>query len=298
MWTKPKTSPTTKTPAFIPSHLDMQPRKSCSAAASSACWLTCFPLAPGFAAFLSPCDRPPARMQRQHSWPLISCFTQTQIDVSQISPSSAQMSYQRETKELSTSIWVEGGYSYQYAVAVCASWLGARVCQPRWSGGLVTRARSIRSLVGSRRINKHTVKGRKRHYGIYSVDRLLNALASVFVMAKFSTPVCRKASAVLADVRDGLMNGEVKHDDTENTFGKRAAPAYVCITESWQKLIPESDRWQKKYLTSYNSWTSVLFDMGCAEMSWISQNKLRPLDLKRHCFYKQDPRDMTSDRSH
>lgn len=43
----------------------MQPRKSCSAAGSSACWLTCFPFTPGFAAFLSPCDRPPGRMQRQ-----------------------------------------------------------------------------------------------------------------------------------------------------------------------------------------------------------------------------------------
>lgn len=51
---------------FVLSHLDMQPRKSCSAAGSSACWLLCFPFPAAFAAFLSPCNRPPRRMQRQH----------------------------------------------------------------------------------------------------------------------------------------------------------------------------------------------------------------------------------------
>lgn len=79
-----------------------------------------------------------------------------------------------EKGKLSAAIWGESGHSYQYVAAVCGSWLGARVCQPRWSAGLVTQARSTRSLAGSGRINKHTVKGRKRNYGIYSAERLLN----------------------------------------------------------------------------------------------------------------------------
>lgn len=189
------------------SHLDMQPRKSCSAAASSACWLTCFPLAPGFAAFRSPCDRPPAMMQRQQSWPSIlwpSCYGQTtaakKSQSSSFGPRLRLRKLSERKRKPSTTIWLEGRYSYRYAVAVCESWLGARVCQPHWSVGLVTQAMSIRSLVGSRRINKHSVKSRKRHYGIYSAERLLNETpgsASVFVMVKFSTPSCEK---ILANV--------------------------------------------------------------------------------------------------
>lgn len=58
----------------------------------------------------------------------------------------------------------------------------------------------------------------------------------------------------------GMMNGTVKHDDTENTFPKHklklnanTAPAYICITggANWQILILVIDRWQKKYPTPY-----------------------------------------------
>lgn len=37
-----------------PPHLDMQPRKSCSAAASSTCWTACLPFPPALPAALSP----------------------------------------------------------------------------------------------------------------------------------------------------------------------------------------------------------------------------------------------------
>lgn len=129
-----------------------------------------------------------------------------------------------EKGKLSAAFWGESGHSYQCVAAVCGSWLGARVCQPRWSAGLVTQARSTRSLAGSGRINKHTVKGRKRYYGIYSAERLLNETAgfgTVLLWWGFQQNHAQAGKAVKKITNIQMMNSTVKCDDVEGTFQKR-----------------------------------------------------------------------------
>lgn len=168
-----------------------------------------------------------------------------------------------EKGKLSAAIWGESGHSYQYVAAVCGSWLGARVCQPRWSVGLVTQARSTQSLAGSGRINKHTVKGRKQYYGIYSAERLLNetvGFVTVLLWWSFqhnhgqagkAEKNCRVTYKTVILTNIQMMNSMVKYDDVEGMFQKLQL---LHTPVSWTARIgknrfPKGKRWKKKYLT-------------------------------------------------
>ncbi len=101
-------------------------------------------------------------------WP--SSFRQTTVapDVVNESQSSSSGPWlhlnelsEGKKRKLSAASWGESGHSYQYVAAVCESWLGAKVCQPHWSVGLVTQARSTQSLAGSGRNQQTQCQGQE-----------------------------------------------------------------------------------------------------------------------------------------
>lgn len=168
----------------------MQPRKSWSAAASSACWMGCFPLIADLPAPFSPRPLTPARQLEKGS-ALLTCSILTKL-FSHFATTHQRRSTQYvgipcmrplgsgqldglivTAKMLIQVTWLfEGLWKCPYhEVSGCGSGPEARVCQPRWIEEPAAQAWSTPSLAGSdvainksRKIFNHEWKYRQKTF--------------------------------------------------------------------------------------------------------------------------------------
>lgn len=122
----------------------MQPRKSCSAVGSSACWTGCFPLPPALDAPLSPCPLTPAKQ--------LILKNEIKSDAIQLLLSDHCVHVQYVCVLCICS---------HHGVSGCESGPVARVCLPRWIEGPAARVESTPSLAGS-----EEQKGQQQRYAI------------------------------------------------------------------------------------------------------------------------------------